>query len=567
MTTVPALTRLDRTPVQDELARQHEILDTGKWQRILLAWFGFGLCAFYVNPFLLVVLAVIDTFCELVNLHLLKGLDPPVDRGRYRVTLYITVVMEFTFIAAAGLVWQVDDPYAKAWAAGMVMTAALQLTTVRSIHLAYGFIGFAAVTCTALVANAIHWAGQGSMLGFLVSSAAGLCGIGYSLVAMLSNHDLHRTTAAGRAAALASDAAKGRFLAQMSHELRTPLNAIIGLGQVELAASQTPESRMRLETLVASASGLAVVLDDVLDLSSITDGRVALRPRVVDVRAELAIIVATFKHQARAMNITLNLDCMANLPAFVVLDPQRMRQCLINLLSNALKHVSLGGILVTARYEAEQLVVNVSDSGPGIPEALHEAIFEPFRKLNATAPGIGLGLAITRGLARQMKGDLVLLHTTSGATFRLTLPAAPADEILPLASSDLASMVGRMAGRSVLVVDDIATNRLVATSFLQGTGARVIEADGGQAALDILAREAVDLVLLDMNMPDLDGFSTFRAIRGMGGLAARTVVTAMTADVLPIQLAKIAAQGLDGCLTKPLSMGELHALLKQHFGD
>ena len=547
----------------DELARQYGILAQETTLRLALTWFGFALCAIYLHPAIIVILALIDTGAELANVRLMADLDPVKDQRTYRATLLCVVLMEGCFTLAAGLVWQVDDPYAKAFAVGMIMVTMLHLTTVRSIHLPYGLCGIATVIAVSLAANTLYWAHKDGWTGLAISTACAFGGFAYSMVAMLSNHDLHRRTAEGEAHARAADAAKGRFLAQMSHELRTPLNAIIGLGQVELTASQSAASRARLQTLVASASGLAVVLDDVLDLSAITDGRVTLRPRVVDVRAELAIIIATFEHQAKALHISLVLDCLADVPTHAVLDPQRMRQCLINLLSNALKHVTDGGIKVTARYMAGQLAIDVADSGPGIPERLTEAIFEPFRKANASAPGVGLGLAISRALARQMQGDLVLLKTASGATFRLTLPAQVAPELPPPAITSPA----RMTGRTVLIVDDIATNRLVAASFLQASGARLIEADGGTAALQIITREAVDLVLLDMNMPDLDGLTTFREIRRLGGAAAHTVVIAMTADVLPAQLARIKAQGLDGCLTKPLSHADLQSLLRLHFSD
>ncbi|WP_309663243.1 response regulator [Tabrizicola sp.] len=495
-------------------------------------------------------------------MRLLRGLDPEKHPRRYQGSILCVVLMESSFGAAAGLVWLVDDPYSKALAAGMVMTTALQLTTVRSIHLPFGLSGIATIAVTSLVAIWVHWADTDNWIGFSVTAAAAVAGIGYALTAMLSNNELHRATAEGRALAWASDTAKSRFLAQMSHELRTPLNAIIGLGQIEAANVQNAASRDRLETLVASARGLAVVLDDVLDLSSITDGRMALRPRVVDIRAELAIIVATFSHQAKARWLSLTLNCAADLPPLATFDPQRMRQCVINLISNALKHVKTGGISLAVRSDGNRLIIDVIDTGPGVPPGLHEAVFEPFRKASPSSTGTGLGLAISRSLARQMGGDLRLLPTFSGAWFQLSVlaPAAAAEEVHP------ASGTPDLTGTTILVVDDIATNRLVASSVLQRAGARVIEASGGQEALTFVTREAVDLVLLDMNMPDMDGLSTFRAMRKMQGAVSRMPVIAMTADVLPAQQAAIEAAGLDGYLAKPLVPEDLYALLRRHLG-
>jgi CheY-like chemotaxis protein len=158
-----------------------------------------------------------------------------------------------------------------------------------------------------------------------------------------------------------------------------------------------------------------------------------------------------------------------------------------------------------------------------------------------------------------MGGDLVLLPSERGAQFRLSLdaPVAVAGATTPQSGTP------DLSGRTILVVDDITTNRLVAASFLKAGGARVIEADSGETALAVLARDSVDLVLLDMNMPGLDGVATFRAIRRMDGTAARVPVIAMTADVLPTQRAQIDAEGLNGYLPKPLIAEDLYALLDQ----
>ncbi len=559
MTYTRAPSHPDRDREREELARQHEILAQEKWQRILLTWFGFAICAIYVNPLVLVALAILDTTAELVGLRLMKGLDPAANPMRYRGTLVCVVVMEAAFGTAAALVWLVDDPYAKALAAGLVMTTALQLTTVRSIHLAYGLTGLSTIAATSFVANVLHWSMQGDWRGLVLSTAAACGAIGYAVIAMQSNHQLHRATAEGQTAARASDTAKSRFLAQMSHELRTPLNAIIGLGEVEAEAARNAASRERLTALVTSARGLAVVLDDVLDLSSFTDGRLALNPRNIDPRTELSTCVAIFRYQAEAQRVVVDLDC-TDLPPHATLDPQRMRQCLINLISNALKHVHEGRVVITATHHADILQIDVSDTGPGIHSDLASHIFEPFRKGNSNAPGTGLGLAISRSLARQMGGDLVLVPSGSGATFRLTLaaPVAAAPVVTAGKHADL-------SGRCVLVVDDIATNRLVAASLLQASGARVIEAAGGREALSVLSREQVDLVLLDMNMPEMDGLATFRAIRAGVGSMAQVPVIAMTADVLPAQRGSFMQAGLDGYLPKPLLPEELDALLRRFF--
>ncbi len=545
---------------REELRRQWDVLTREKWQRLGLTWFAFVLCALYLDPLALLGLACIYTACELTNMRLLHDLDPAAEPGRYRATLLLVVLLEGSVALAAGQVWITDGLYAGTLAAGLLMSTALHLATVRAVHLPYGICGLATLLIVCLGANVLHWLPKGDFVGYMISNAAIIGGLGYAYVAMLSNHELHRATSADKAAARAADAAKSRFLAEMSHELRTPLNAIIGLGQIEAGVATDPASQSRLDTLVASARSLAVVLDDVLDLSAITDGRVVLRARPVDIRAELQSVLATFSHQTRALNLALDLDVDPALPDRLVLDPQRLRQCLINLISNAIKHVTDGGIRLSARLDGDLLQIDVSDTGPGIPPTLQDAVFEPFRKVSPAAPGTGLGLAISRSLARQMHGDLVLLPSSVGASFRLTAQVSPAPDETDRSPAEIPDL----AGRTILIVDDIATNRLVAAVALLRLSARVIEAGGGRQALEVLARDRVDLVLLDMNMPDLDGFATFRAIRTMEGAAARVPVVAMTADAMPAQKAQILEHGLNGYLPKPLLLDDLYRELAAH---
>lgn len=542
MTALPPLPQSTRERMRDEFARQHDILAREVWQRITLSCFGFALCSLYVNPPLIIALAAMDIAAELLSLRLVRGLDPMASPGRYRAVVGLLILMEASFAGAAGFVWLVEDPYAKALSAGLYMTTLLQLSTVRSIHLRLGLAGIGTVAAVAFLFNLAHWVAEGDWFGFAVTTAAAAAAVTYAVIAMLANYQLHRSASEAATAAQASDAAKGRFLAQMSHELRTPLNAIIGLGEVEAASAQGL-SRERMETLVTSARGLAVVLDDVLDLSAITDGRVAISPRPVDLRAELKATLAIFDPQVEVLGVALGLTVAPDLPGHLYLDPQRLRQCLVNLISNAVKHGGGKEVRVTAAWTDGRLAIEVADDGAGIPPDLVEAVFEPFHRGSTTAPGIGLGLAISRSLARQMRGDLVLAPSERGAAFRLALDAPAASPPVQAARLDL-------AGCTVLVVDDIATNRLVAASLLKAIGAQVIEAASGPEALKLAGAGGIDLVLLDMTMPGMDGFETFHRLRAV---PQRFIpVVAMTADVMPAKRAAVMAAGLDGFLPKPL---------------
>jgi two-component system, sensor histidine kinase len=289
---------------------------------------------------------------------------------------------------------------------------------------------------------------------------------------------------------------------------------------------------------------LAVMLDDAVDYSALTEGRVAITPRPVAVRAELSANLLVFDLQARNQGRELLVTVERDVPTNLLIDSQRVRQCLGNLVSNALKHSSRGPVSVTVRYARSRLVIDVADQGKGISPSLHEQVFEPFYRGSSETPGVGLGLSISRAVARQMSGDLVIVPTAQGATFRLTVLAPEAEAVGP--RMDAADLQDRM----ILVVDDIATNRLVASQLLMASGARVIEAASGPEALERLAQGGIDAVLLDLMMPGMDGAETLQHIRAAYG--NRVPVIAMTADVLAVRRDDQLRVALDGFLAKPI---------------
>jgi CheY-like chemotaxis protein len=243
-----------------------------------------------------------------------------------------------------------------------------------------------------------------------------------------------------------------------------------------------------------------------------------------------------------------------------MIDPHRLRQCLSNLLSNALKYTDAGRISVTASTGAEgALVLDVVDTGPGISAQVRDQIFQPFHRGTDQQTGSGLGLAISRGFARQMGGDLVLRPSADGAHFQLCLPMAapPTSRVAPVAPSAL-----DLSGRRILVVDDIATNRMVACAYVQFFGAFTDQAVTGAEALQAIDAHRPDLVLLDLHMPGLSGFETLAKIRAMAGPALP--VLAMTADVSPQMRQRLQGAGMDGFLAKPLTAENVAAALAQH---
>ena len=561
ITVTPAMSFNNTAALRDELGRQYRILMKEAPIRLATTTLAYGLASLFLPLSVILICYAANLFGEIMSARALKDLVPTVDPARYRSCLIWVFVLEMAFSILPAMLWHVEGPYMKAFAVGLSVTSIMHVSTVRAIHLPMGLTGFAAIALAALASNSLLWINKGDLASLLFTTVCAIAGLGYALGAIISNNRLHQETARGRAEAQAANAAKGTFLAQMSHELRTPLNAILGMGHAELRRTNDPVSVERLSVLISSAEGLSTILDDILDMSAIQGGHLPIRKQACALRQEIASTAALFRPQMEEAGLALVLDLPETLPAWVLLDAQRLRQCLSNLLSNALKNTPQGQILIRARRSADDhdkplLRIEVVDTGPGIAPDQAAAMFEPFVRGPGSSLGTGLGLSITRSLARQMGGDLRLEQPKSGhptgAHFVLTLGL---DETIPpkvtLASASASPI--DMTGRRVLVVDDIASNRLVAVTYLRFFGAEAIEAPSGAAALHILAGGGIDLVLLDMNMPDMDGIETFLALRNLPHPVGHVPVIAMTANTLSDHRKQYIDAGINGYLAKPVT--------------
>ena len=547
----------------DEIARQHDLLASIEPTRLSLTVLVYGLNMMFLPPWLCALLAATDTMAEWYGLRWLHGLNPAANPRRYLAALFSVAVAEISFAVPAALIWQQDSQFAKAFAVGTVCMTLLQLLTVRAIHLPGAMVGWFTVGLTMIVGNSYYWLHQSDVAGFALSSGCITAAALFTRTALVSINGLHDQMARDRSAALAADQAKSRFLAQMSHELRTPLNAILGMGHAELAQSTDPRTKKHLGILVDSAASLAVILDDILDMSAIAEGALPIRLAPADPKVEIAASAATYRSICAAAGLSMRLELAANLPAHAMLDAQRLRQCLSNLLSNALKHTRIGGVVIEASLSTPtELQVIVTDTGRGIDQKDEGGLFQPFHRGMGPETGTGLGLAISRALARQMGGDLVLLPSAVGARFCLTIALTALSGQTPAPLH--APVMPDLRGRRILVVDDVPTNRLVAATLLRLFGASIAEAASGQAALDYLRDHPVDLVLLDMNMPGLNGIETLNAIRAMSGAIAVVPVLAMTANATSAQRQHYIDSGLDGYVSKPLSPASLAVAMAPH---
>lgn len=370
------------------------------------------------------------------------------------------------------------------------------------------------------------------------------------------------------AAAEASSQAKSSFLANMSHEIRTPLNGILGMAQVlehEQLSSLQHES---VRTILDCGQTLMTLLNDVLDLSKIEAGKLDIATAETETKNVFLHLQKLFAPRASEKSIGLSVHIDDQVPKLLKFDHVRVHQCVANLISNAIKFTRVGGVSVCVRHEtidAETylLSVAVTDTGIGISEEAAARLFSEFSQADESTTrqfgGTGLGLAISRRLARMMGGDVGLASEVGkGSTFTLTFRAAAVSSLKLVPARPKGNEAsGPLIGVKILLVDDNAINRSVARLLLAPVGATIVEAANGLEALDRLAEQAFDLVLLDVHMPVMDGPETIQRIRA-GNAAWRDLpVIALTADAMTGDKERLLSIGMTGYATKPIEQREL----------
>lgn len=371
---------------------------------------------------------------------------------------------------------------------------------------------------------------------------------------------------------------KSEFLANMSHEIRTPLNGVLGMAQVLSHSNLTPAQAEQVGVILDSGNTLMVLLNDILDLSKIEAGRMEVSAVASDLRHKLSGLFKLHEAAAREKGINIQLFVHPGVPSRLMFDPVRVRQCVGNLVSNAIKFTAEGEVMIVVSSELvddgqHKVTIHVSDSGCGIAADKMDRVFESFAQEDGSTTrrfgGTGLGLSITRKLARMMGGDVTAVSQVGkGSVFTLTFMAEANNSVMSETIRNVIPAPARrqrvgLTGCRALVVDDNAINRRVARSFLEIHGLHISEAADGNDALQVLSKDKFDIVLMDIHMPGLDGAEAFKRLRTSGSVNRLTPVIALTADSMHGDREKFLSKGFDGYVSKPIDERSLVTAITQ----
>ena len=381
---------------------------------------------------------------------------------------------------------------------------------------------------------------------------------------------------AEKATQIAEDAvrSKQQFLSNMSHEIRTPMNAIIGFTKVLLKTDLSERQKEYLTAIKMSGDTLTVLINDILDLAKVDAGKMNFEKISFNLRVSLSTMIQLFEPKVLEKKLTLRLVYDENIPKYMIGDPVRLLQIIMNLISNSIKFTFKGGIKISVRLLTDirkkaTIEFTVSDTGIGIPEDKIEHIFENFQQAtNETSRlygGTGLGLAIAKHLVESQGGTIsVTSKVDAGSTFSFILPFKITNTVTD-SEKGVLKILDFFKNTKVLIVEDVPINQMLMKTLMDDYGFVYDVVSNGRQAIDILKDKSYDIILMDLHMPDMNGFEATSYIRST--LKSAIPIIALTADVTTVDLKKCRAAGMDDYISKPLDENLLYAKITNLLKD
>lgn len=535
----------DPNRLKEEISRQRQRLDADFVSRQI------GLATscilfFFFLPFWFVFLVyLLCVGSEIPQRRLLLAFEASPSRGR-RLALLASSAFGLTIYSIPALVlWQMDDPLVGFLGVLSLIGALLNVSVVRTVHLPMGLVSGLPPAAALLWLSLQHLLKPDVTLSAVVATAAAFSLLGYFLSALVQNHRAQSRLIAAISEASDANRTKSRFLATMSHEVRTPLNALLGHSQLIREEADADAARGHAAEIESAARMLKMLVEDVVDLAQLTEGEVLFRPVTAVIRRELEQAAALKVPFRGRSDPEVEIEIASEVPEFGRFDPVLLRKCLAHLCalviadqtSGPAPRIDLRCALAPGRQDRLRITIAGRPGAKGPDDGVSSGI----------PGGESLAQTVVQHFAEVMGGKAGLMRTPDGGIVArielpfITIPEPPA--------TGAETVYGRLR---VLVVDDIATNRLVVAQMLRSLRIEAIEAEGGSDALEWLKAEDFDLVLLDMNMPDMDGEATFREIRNEDADWANIPIVALTADAVTYQRDHYIGLGLNGYVTKPI---------------